>query len=320
MDNSFVEVIRNQLSEKLNIYFDEDTYTSLSKDMTDFNVVKNNGDINRSEFMNRLIANYAEEYINSIRKLSSAVKTNLSTLNIEDIDSLATKTVMSVLYTDNESRSSKNRTYSFRVNKRQIPVFTEILCMIPHDLDLSSFLRNMALSYLKLPVYRREQIIFLKEYNKLLKAINDKKDISITYKKGKDAKTHIVSPYAIEHSQNELRNYLIVESHKKDKPYIMSLKLYDISDISILYNRDSFFSENFELYYSLMKKNGIAYHINEYSIKKVRMDETALYTYNHKYLERPVMLEYKDGIAYFDCSLSQLNFYFNPFKDSIEIL
>ena len=69
-----------------------------------------------------------------------------------------------------------------------------------------------------------------------------------------------------------------------------------------------------------MKRNGIAYPINEISIKKVKMDETALSIFNAKYLERPALIKYEDGVAYFDCSESQLNFYFNTFGDSVNIL
>ncbi|MDO4198681.1 MAG: WYL domain-containing protein [Erysipelotrichaceae bacterium] len=317
--NDRLYAIGMQLESKLNIYFDEETYAKLIKDMNDFDVVKRNGEVNKSEFMNRLIANYSEDFIFRVEALSKTVRNELYEYGLNDIDTLSIKTVMSLL-SKQDTRSNKSRTYSFRVNRKQIPAFTEILLSIPYDQDISSFLRNMVLSYLSLPIYKREQIIFKKEYEKLMDAIERKLEISFTYRKYDRSKKHIVSPYSIERSENEMRNYLIVESHNWNKAFIMSLKLYDISDITILKNEKAHFSDNFNQYFTLMKKNGIAYNINEYSIKKVRMDEKALNTYKHKYLERPPMLEYKDGIASFDCSESQLEFYFEPFKDHAEII
>lgn len=319
-----IEDIKLQLDQKQNIYLSIDTFNALIKDMNDFEVFDNKGEINKNDFINRLIYNYSEEYTSKIATLSKTARLELEKVINDtsiDFDEVATKTVMSVLSKETDRTIRHDKTLSFRVKKKYLTRVAEMICMIPYEMDLSSFLRNMILAYLALPIYKREQIIYQEEMNKLLVAINKKIEISVDYqnKEGK-INTHIVSPWSIERSQNEMRNYLVVESHKKEKPYIMSLKLSKISNIIFLNKQKAFFSNSFNKCFEAMKRNGIAYHINEVTIKKVKMDENALRIFNAKYLERPYLIKYEDGIAYFDCSDSQLKFYFNPFGDNVRII
>lgn len=318
-----IEDIKLQLEQKQNIYLSINTFNDLLKDMRDFEVFDNKGEINKSDFINRLICNYSKEYIDEITKLADSTKTELEKIIKDDsIDfkEIATRTVMTVLSKDTDKSVKHNKILSFRVKKKYLATIASVICRVPYEMDLSSFLRNMILSYLSLPIYKREQVIYKEEIEKLNYAIENGIDISIDYRTGNGIKTHIVSPYSIDRSAYELRNYLIVESHKKETPYIMSLKIFRISNIILLDLQKSHFADDFKTKYKAMKRNGIAYPINEISIKKVKMDETALSIFNAKYLERPALIKYEDGVAFFDCSESQLNFYFNPFGDSVNIL
>lgn len=315
--------IKAQLDLKQNIYLSADTFDALIKDMRDFEVFDNKGEINRNDFINRLIYNYSDEYITKITDLAATTRLELEKVITDssiDFDEIATKTVMSVLSKDSDKTVRHNKIFSFRVKKKYLTVVAEMICMIPYEMDLSSFLRNMILTYLSLPIYKREQIIYKEEMNKLQLAIDKGIEVSFDYNRHTKLKNHVVSPYSLERSQNEMRNYLVVQSHTKDKPFIMSLKLSKISNIIFLNKQKAHFSDKFNKCFEAMKRNGIAYHINEVTIKEVEMNEAAYNTFKAKYLERPALIKYEDGIGYFDCSESQLNFYFNPFGDNIRII
>ena len=49
--------------EKIRISVSSYTYDILLKDMDSFEILKNSGEVNKNEFLNRLIINYIDEYL-----------------------------------------------------------------------------------------------------------------------------------------------------------------------------------------------------------------------------------------------------------------
>ena len=60
--------IKNKLSDKITVYVNADTYSSLHKDCEDFE------SSNLNDFINRLIGNYIEDYYELIDDLSKEIK------------------------------------------------------------------------------------------------------------------------------------------------------------------------------------------------------------------------------------------------------
>ena len=60
MNSSALDAIKNQLSSKITVYLDEDTYAALKKDIKDFDAK------NPNSFVNRLVKNYVSDYFSAV--------------------------------------------------------------------------------------------------------------------------------------------------------------------------------------------------------------------------------------------------------------
>ncbi len=318
MNNSLADTIRNQLSEKITVYVNEDLYRSLHKDADNFEVK------NLNSFINRLVKNYVKDYFDSIYRTIPDIKKVLfrdcKNNDTETINSLA-KEIAFIKTNESKAKRSLSKKINFRLNNGIVNDAVEAFYSAPASIDISAFFRNMFLSYLALPIYRRERIIYKSEVEKIESIINKNEKMSYVYK-SKD-KSRVFLPACIEVSKYEMFNY-VVGQFGDHSGHISSIRLSNITEI-VHIHETAVFRDDFDECLDSMKKNGIQFSIDSVKTYKVTLDEQQYITYKRKYYERPEPIHKIDEettnnhILYFDCSEFQLRTYFKPFEN-IEIV
>jgi predicted DNA-binding transcriptional regulator YafY len=182
------------------------------------------------------------------------------------------------------------------------------------------YLRSMFASYLSLPIYEREKIIFKETYDLLANACDKEQPIRFTSTTDPDDSTYHAVPYRIEHSSEEMFNYLICQSHKTSdrngKPY--TFRLCRIRDLRMDPNPNSIKPE-IKTLLDLMIENTPQYAIYEDTETCVLLTKKGMSTYNRIYVGRPMFVRMEsltDGRIklYFKNSTTQLYFYFRRFE------
>lgn len=311
MNNSGMDVIRNQLSAKIIVYLDEETLKALRKDRDDFKVK------NMNDFTNKLVMNYVSDYFESVYKsvpdIIKVLNDYESNIDVSEIEQAAKSIALLKTGTSN-SYGSLDKKLNFVLNKRVVNAAVEALFNGPRTLDISAFFRNMFLMYLSFPSYKRERIIYRDQIAKIESIIVNKEKLSYVNKEKNE--THILNPYSIEESSHELYNYLIGESDNSKNT--VSIRLNNLKDVVPVHER-AVFSEKFKTNYQRMKSNGIQFGINEEETYYVLLSDKQYKNYQNRYLERPeIIKEEMEGRyhkCYFNCSDFQIKNYFIPFDD-----
>ena len=314
MTVSVMDVIRDQLSEKITVYLSKDTLDSLHKDCKDFEVK------NISEFTNLLVRNYVSDYFEMVYSSVPEITRILSDSYEENTDTVrVAKEISFVRTVSAKSNGALKHKLNFRLNKKTINKAVEALYNGPSSLDISAFFRSMFLSYLSLPVYKREQVIYKEELLQINTIIRNKEKMS--YYRKDTGKSHTFNPYSIEASSHEMFNYLVGQFEHGQK-HKSSIRISKIANIVPIHEKAAF-TPDFEECLEAMKRNGIQFAMDEVVTRKVELTNDQYRAFNRKYFDRPEIVkeENYDGlhICYFDCSKFQLETYFSPFENRIEI-
>lgn len=197
------------------------------------------------------------------------------------------------------------------------------------NLTIGMYIKNILEWYALQVGYKREQILFartIKDIKKVLKSSPGKVYYyDIPMKKG-----HIVAikPYALEHDQNGIHNYLLgitkyIDKNTNEfvlKPTTLRIdnivdNLSDVFCIHDEYKSEEFSNEEIDILNLMIKNNpAYAYRNLKPDLYKLRFDSLAMTKYNQIYLQRPKYiekLENKNGTVdlTFDCATQQLNSY-----------
>ena len=194
--------------------------------------------------------------------------------------------------------NSSNKDMYFRVLKEQ-QMETE-----------AEYFRSIFLEYLSNPRYKREEIIFSDHFKNIEEAIKFNKKLNIKYKK----EIRTVSPYFVKEGDRESSSYLFCycEHHNDYRNYrICNLNKIFTSKLEIE-KKDVEYIEN-------VKKNFDPFNSFGKEVK-VKLTNEGLKMLEKKYYNRPKLLENKDDIYTFQCSLDQGKFYFSKFLSEAEIL
>ena len=207
---------------------------------------------------------------------------------------------------------------SLRINSHSTSLIAEMIASASSDIKISVFFRNLFLDYLSLPAYKREQIIFKEQYEKITHALKNK--LKISYRNKDKKKSHIFSIRSIELSKLEFHNYIV--GSFENRPGAASIKLTSIETIRVLNERTTF-PETFEECYAAMKDNGFQFGISELKNHKIYLSNEEYLRYTQRYLDRPKIQDQghddKGNWYIFNCSKFQLEGYFNPFGNGINI-
>ncbi|MBO4919492.1 MAG: WYL domain-containing protein, partial [Erysipelotrichaceae bacterium] len=272
------------MEEKIKIYIPESVNNILLKDMELFEFFKKDGSLNKNEFYNTLIVNYYEQY-----------EENQSAIFSHIIDSISERSTVS----ESEAKDIAAdilqyvdvRTYQLDRQKYDVAIAMKPTRKSADDIDyiqncllgnstLSNYFRNMFASYSLLPQDKRETIIFKQNFDLIKEAIE--KDRKIYFTTTKNDAPHIVSPYAIANSKEELFNYLI--SRYKDYPY--SFRISRIRQVKIL-NESRDISEGLVRIFEWMEKYGPQF---SYDVRKPHLPIVVKLTENGKRQYRSMYL------------------------------
>ena len=303
--------------EKIKINLDKITLNKLYQDMSAFNYVKVNGDLNKNKFLNVLIKNYFPIYDDiankEIKKISQIITTYINDLKYANL--IINELVKSDdLFSFNKENNLKEF-ISFKPSTYNSNIIQIIYNKYLKYQSLSSFFRKMISHYLSLPQYKREQIIFLENYTLICEAIESKRKISILLKD--TAKE--VTPYKIVTNKEEIYNYLICFSDNKSSINISSYHLFKIDHIYLHNERVSINENNHKLL------DQVANYSPQFPFSKIQnslieLTENGIKLFQSKYLNRPMPYKIENNKYYFNCSPTHLLVYFFSFGKDAKVI
>ena len=300
------------MEDKIKVYLPEQVQNILLKDMELFEFFKKDGTLNRNDFYNVLIENYYELYherSSDIFDHIQGVIAEHSSLNSMEIRQIASDIQNYVETKSNQLEGNLSEvTISIKPTKHTSRIFQFIESYHIRNSSMSNYFRNMLASYTLLPQDRRERIIFKETVETIEEAIANERKIYFTTT-SYDV-MHIVSPYRITNSTEELFNYLIGEY--KGNAY--SFRITRLRKVIIL-NEAASFSEENEKVFGMMLKYGpqFAYRSDTAPLVKVRLMERGQDMLKKIYLHRPRLLGKEGDLYTFECAPSQAYQYFLKF-------
>ena len=315
MAKKLYDEVYDKLKEPIKIYLNSETKRLLESDCKNFEIK------NKNQFYNTLISNYIGDYVDHLEKEAKQILEMMQDLiiggNKDDFPSIARKIAYKNAFSDElKERSSY---ISLRVNANNTIQVAEMIATTDENVKVSVFFRNLFLNYLSLPVYKREQIIFADQYNKIMRSI--KEHLMISYRNKNKHESRDFSVYSIKQSGIELHNYVIGSQNNDHAVGTVSIKLSSIGSVRLL-NEKATFNSTFEECYKPMKDNGYQFGIDEVKYWKVYLTDKEYNKYEKRYLDRPTIYDAgsdEGGNYYiFNCSEFQLKNYFCPFGNKIQ--
>ncbi len=308
------------MEEKIKIYIPKSVNAILLKDMENFEFFKKDGSLNRNEFYNTLILNYYEQYEESQGEIFSHIQeiirenTSLKSSVVSDIAA----NILQFVDVRNFDLSEQKYDIAIAVKptKKSSADIEYIQSCLLADSTLSNYFRNMFASYALLPQDRREAILFKDTFEKIREAIESDRKIYFTTRKNE--KPHIVSPYIISNSKEELFNYLICQY----KSYPYSFRVCRIRQVKIL-NEGRDLNDGIQEIFDKMILYGpqFAYQVRKPAQTiKVLLTDRGKEQFKSIYLHRPQPSSIDGDIYSFDCSRTQAFQYFCKFGANALIL
>lgn len=262
------------MAKKIKVTLSRSMLQTIENDMEDFKVSKD-------YFMNYLFYNLKDEEIFPFNDL----------------------TIPEVL--------TENDTMQFNLNKTNSSIYYDILKK-NNAMNESKFFRTLIKKYASNSKNSREIFIFKESVERILLAIEDKKNIEITFKDGKKVK---VSPYLIASGGLEIANYIFCYNIK-DKTY-KNYKLINIDSVKTL-NETACWEEID--YINYVRENFNPFITDGQKIK-VEFTEEGLKLLKRLKTFRPNILEELDrNTIIFECSDIQAIRYFSSFIENAIIL
>ena len=301
------------MSIKVKVNLPFDVHRALENDMKSFEFVKKDGNINKNKFVNHLLKNYYQTFSLQEDTLMKKIKSILK----KDTDSKTSLQLIKLLQqNDYEDKYYNDYDLQFIINKENEKNFKIIEKQYLFNRSISQYFREMFISYASYKQDKREVLLFKDIATKINEAIANKKRILIY------GSNEILEfePYALDQTKEELYNYLLgILVDKNNKRQILSRKLYKIDEVIIL-NEDVTFSDEEEILLTKTMKYGAQFPINQIGEIKLELTKRGEQFYNKFYLNRPPYIEKNNNVYTFDCSFSQLEFYFFKFGEDVKIL
>lgn len=317
----YLSKIKGSIEDSFKINMPRSEYNQLVQDATMFGYAKDNSKPNMNRFLNDLIINYIDDYSKTIEKTTQSIlktlRPDLISRKETEFLTLARRAALEIHTQSGTYNRDLDRRFSLTIRSSSRDKVAETMAKTSEGAMLSVYLRGLFKDYLSLPECDRELVIFSELIDKLSPLLNKKK---IKYKT-QNGELKTMSPYSIEHSNHQLRNYLIGESNNNH--HIMSIRLMNIENV-IETDELVSFREDFQKCYSIMEKSGFQFGGIDGQIRKIKLTEKGYGIFNSRFLDRPVpvndeTLEDGSHILSFDCSLGQLEFYFKPFEYNKEM-
>lgn len=304
------------MDKKIKISLPKETLELLKKDCDDFNIVKTNGEPNFNHFINLLINNFYGEFTASEESLNSEIRNILSPVPSYCKEEVFAD-ILKLFAKQNYSIADKHNstTFSFKPTKVADKAVVFINQVLNKDDSISSFYRRMFIDYSKSTKNEREKIIHKENYEILQKAIKKELQVCITLNSNEIFKN--ASVFAISASKDELFNYVLVCVGKLN----FTLRLASIYSVSILSDKAGILPENQKLFEKQLAC-AVQYPIlaTDNNEIEVQLTDKGKKLFKKIYLYRPVPIKIDGDIYTFDCSATQIIYYFKRFGDDALIL
>lgn len=306
--------------DKIKIYVTDSILSTLKKDAENFEFYKSDMvKINHNKFLSQLIVNYTDDYQAKQDRLIDYLHNTISkntTASTRQINDLCLEINA---HLNDWLSAPANEKYDKIVSLKPTRETDSIISYIEQyqlsGCSLSEYFRNMFASYCALPQDKREAIIFKKQREALLDAINKKKKVFITgCTTNKDG--IIVSPYAIISSKEELHSYLLYSNND----ICMPRRISRIKTVTILKD-DCYFTDKELALFDKMKQYSPQYFYG-YDEEEVTIELTkvGIEKFRKMYIHRPVPKSIDGNIYTFECSHSQIMQYFRRFGKEAYII
>lgn len=303
------------MDSKIKVRLNTEIKEALDKDCFYFGFMKENGKLEKNDFLLTVILNYYTKFVENEK-----AKQNLIASHISSKDELTKTKTASEIVKELNSRfiipfeDRHDDIIAFRPNKENKDRFDYIIANIGEGDNLSSFFRSLLASYVRLPLYEREQIMFAEQISTLRNAIKSKKKVFISFKDTNEK--CIASPHSIQIASDDLGVYLLAKNEQK----LFSCRLTRISSVIIKDDPVSFTQEDLNiLQKSARTAPQFIYNGDEKKIE-VKLTPEGAKKFNSISLYRPQPLEIVDGIYLFNCSYEQAIKYFISFGNDAYIL
>lgn len=307
--------------EKINIYVSEKIARTIENDARFFEILKKDGvTINRNRFLNLMVDGYYTEYIRSCDAFRSAVEreleqTGMSSFEIKNVsESLLEAHLATNFATDSKQKSV---VLSLRAVNDTETLIEDIVTTVSSP---SAFFRNMLASYCELSLDKREQIIFRKQYDTIVRAIAQRKKIRFNTTRSPHI-IHDVLPYHITASREEMFNYLLCQEKYDmfDTPSAATYRLSRIKSVHVSAAAGTF-DEDVRKRLKRMERTNPKYAINSEEPIVARLTKRGFALYNRIYLDRPDPDDVNGDTMTFSCSENQIMQYFSKFANEVEII
>ena len=322
MNEIFLE--ENEYYPKKNLYLPTKMIEELQQDADRFEVFKRGDKRNMNGFISCLLCGYYDKYSEERRNLAASIKSMLRN-DIQDAHRLSdtTSALLDMLSqrTRNYEKEKKLPHMPYKPTKDTWKIINSIETSSDNTVSsLSKYLRDMFASYLSLPIYEREKIIFKKNVDILEIACTKHSTVSLS-SSSEPGKVVRVVCYKLEHSTDEMFNYLLCQGYNdrmgKETPFTLRLcriqnLLEELDQIAL--------NPEIEKLLDLMNRQTPQYAIYEDVKTRVLLTKDGQKAFSRIYFGRPKPIEPPEElpngrkIYTFNHANIQLYFYFRRFQ------
>lgn len=302
--------------EKIKIFVTPELKMILIKDAELFEFKKNDNTANLNKFLNVLITNYFDEFSKNEAEKFNKINTLIEKYSIKgDLEPFIYDSLR--IIDSKFKKEDKYSTYlSFRPNKDSVYLVNYIENKLLKNSSISDYFRNLFLSYVSMPQFKRERIICKETLAKVEEAIKDSKKVILCTEYNKDDREKL-SPYSIAIIKDETFNYILC---KNGHGAIQSFRLSKVKDCLVTKETTSFTEEEIALCKKITKYGAqYVYYPNEQETI-IEFTKRGLKLFDRMYVYRPIPDKIEGNIMYFNCSYEQLYQYFSRFGGEIRVI
>lgn len=302
------------MEEKIKFTISKKTYNTILQDCESFRFLKNENEINRNLFYNTLIKNYYEQFNQIEIKLKEELLKQIDKYKIPDPDEFIDN-ILSTITKKPVLKEEDSITINLKATKLSEQAINFIHENLLKNTSISNYYRKLFESYTNLLQSDRERILYQDIYNELVESITNNARVTLLMKDGTKIKD--ASIFIVDASKEKLFNYVLLvsddtpQTHRlaKIKTVIPSLK-------------ERIIPKNIQKLFEKQVTLGIPFPI--YSLKEsqvlVKLTEDGQKLFRKLNISRPTPVKIEKDIYYFNCSHSQIIYYFKFFGPDAMIL
>ena len=246
-----------------------------------------------SDFMNEIIKSDSEYFKLQIGKIGNIIFNYYIDKNLDKV----------------ELEDSSGEVMQFNLNKSNEEIFMDTLIRNKIETE-AEYWRNIFFTYINNLRYKREEILFEKNFKNIEQALKDGNKIKIKYHNC----IRLINPYFVKVSDSESRSYLFCYCEKNN-----DYRNYRISEIEEIWFTNKKIEVKDKKYIDEVYKNFDPF-LSYKNRVKVRFTEKGLDLYEKVLTNRPKLLNIENNIYTFECDNKLAMVYFAQFFSLIEIL